>query len=192
MMHVYSLKEFIDEVAEAVASEQSDMDKIRTIEPMLRMFLRNTSAVEEKFREPLSDSYAQYLVHKPEDDSFSIVSFVWLPSQRTPIHDHTVWGLIGVYEGEEEEERFARLDDESRADYAELRSFGCHVARAGDVSFVCPPDKDIHLVRNVSSSPSISIHIYGCNIGERERHIFDAERCTVSPFRSGYTPLTTS
>jgi len=185
----YTLKEFIDGVTRALASGQSDIDRIRAVEPMLRMLLKNRFALEEKFRVPLSNSYAQYLVHKPVDDSFSIVSFVWLPGQKTPIHDHTVWGLIGVYEGEEEEERFKRLDDKSRPDYAELRSLGCHVSRPGDVSYVCPPNNDIHLVRNASSAPSLSIHIYGCNIGDRERHLFDRETCTVAPFRSGYTPL---
>jgi 3-mercaptopropionate dioxygenase len=190
-MSIYGLRDFIGGVTEAVASKQSDIDKIRAIEPMLRRLLQNRSALEERFKEPLADSYAQYLVYKPEDDSFSIVSFVWLPGQSTPIHDHRVWGLIGIYEGEEEEERFKRLDNGSRPNYAELQSVGRHVARQGDISYVCPPDKDIHQVRNVSSAPSVSIHIYGCNIGQWERHIFDADRRTISPFRSGYTPLRT-
>jgi len=32
---------------------------------------------------------------------FLVGSFVWMPGQRTPVHDHTVWGLVGVMRGEE-------------------------------------------------------------------------------------------
>ncbi len=181
-MSVYGLSEFIRDVTGALRKCETDMERIRTIQPMLAHLLRNKSALHQRFRMPLKDSYAQYLVHKPDDDSFSIVSFVWLPGQSTPIHDHTVWGLIGVYEGEEEEERFARMDN------GELKSLGSHVSRAGDVSYVCPPDKEIHQVRNTSASLSVSIHIYGCDIGERERHVFDARTHAVTPFKSGYTP----
>src|SRR5262245_22396699 len=140
-MTVYGLDQFITDVSMALPKCRTDMDRIRTVQPMLARLLRNKSALEERFRAPLRHSSAQYLVHKPEDDSFSIVSFVWLPGQATPIHDHTVWGLIGVYEGEEEEERFARLNDGS------LQSLGSHVSQAGDVSYVCPPDREIHQVR---------------------------------------------
>jgi len=187
-MTVYRLNEFIRDVTAALPKCRTDMERIGTVQPMLARLLRNKAALEPGLKAPLKDSYAQYLVHKPDDNSLSIVSFVWLPGQSTPIHDHTTWGLIGVFEGEEEEERFARLDDGSRKDYADLRSMGCHVSRAGDVSYVCPPGKEIHQVRNNSSSLSISIHVYGCDIGERERHVFDDRAHTVTPFKSGYTP----
>ncbi len=32
-------------------------------------------------------------------ERFCVVSFVWGPDQATPIHNHTVWGLVGVLRG---------------------------------------------------------------------------------------------
>lgn len=32
---------------------------------------------------------------------FSVISFVWGPGQRTPIHDHRTWGLVGILRGGE-------------------------------------------------------------------------------------------
>ena len=187
-MSVYGMNEFIADVAGTLPTCPTDMERIQAVKPLLARLLGNKNALGPELKAPLQESYAQYLVHKADDDSFSIVSFVWLPGQSTPIHDHTTWGLIGVFEGEEEEERFTRLDDGSRKDYADLKSLGSHVSQAGEISHVCPPDKEIHQVRNTSSNLSISIHIYGCNIGERERHLFDTATHTVTPFKSGYTP----
>jgi hypothetical protein len=55
------------------------------------------------------DRYAQYLLHADPLERFSVVSFVWGPGQRTPVHDHTVWGLVGVLRGAERCDEY-RLD----------------------------------------------------------------------------------
>jgi hypothetical protein len=46
-------------------------------------------------------AYQQFLLHTDSRQRFSIVSFVWGAGQATPVHDHTVWGLIGVLRGAE-------------------------------------------------------------------------------------------
>lgn len=55
--------------------------------------------------------YQQYLLYCDPRERFSVVSFVWGPGQSTPIHDHTVWGLVGMLRGAEKEERFALEGD---------------------------------------------------------------------------------
>jgi hypothetical protein len=57
---------------------------------------------------PDPDRYTQYLLHCDPLERFSVVSFVWGPGQRTPVHDHTVWGLVGMLRGAEAETRFTR------------------------------------------------------------------------------------
>jgi predicted metal-dependent enzyme (double-stranded beta helix superfamily) len=37
-----------------------------------------------------------------------VVSFVWGPGQATPIHNHTVWGLIGMLRGRERSQPYVR------------------------------------------------------------------------------------
>ena len=47
------------------------------------------------------------LLHCDPMERFSVVSFVWAPGQKTPVHDHTVWGMVGVMRGVEFCEEFS-------------------------------------------------------------------------------------
>ena len=51
-----------------------------------------------------------------------------------------------------------------------------------------PAEGDIHQVTNtLADSGSLSIHVYGGNIGAIRRHTFDPASGEPSPFVSGYT-----
>ena len=49
-----------------------------------------------------------------------------------------------------------------------------------------PPVDDIHYVRTISETPSISIHLLANDTACIWRHRFDPESGVVTPFRSGY------
>jgi predicted metal-dependent enzyme (double-stranded beta helix superfamily) len=50
---------------------------------------------------------------------------------------------------------------------------------------------DIHTVANaLADRPSVSIHVYGANIGAVRRHVFDAETGAAKDFVSGYSAAT--
>lgn len=128
--------------------------------------------------------YRQYLLHCDSRERFSVVSFVWGPGQATPVHDHTVWGLVGVLRGAELSQPYSR-------DGGVLRPAG-RVRRleAGDVEAVSPRVGDIHRVANAHADrASISIHVYGANIGAVRRSAFDAAG-RPKPFVSGYANIT--
>ncbi|MFN0302896.1 MAG: cysteine dioxygenase [Burkholderiales bacterium] len=129
-----------------------------------------------------TEGYRQYLLHCDARERFSVVSFVWGPGQKTPIHDHTVWGLVGVMRGAE------RCDEYDLSRQGEpMIAKGTHRIGPGQVDKVSPTIGDIHVVANaVADRPSISIHVYGANIGAVERHVFDAATGAAKPFVSGY------
>jgi len=126
--------------------------------------------------------YRQYLLYTDVREHFSVVSFVWGPGQETPIHDHTVWGLIGQLRGEETSQAYARDAQ------GQLLALGQPLTlRAGQVSAVSPTLGDLHVVRNARpDGVSISIHVYGANIGaiERSTYKLSGER---QAFVSGYS-----
>lgn len=128
-----------------------------------------------------SEGYAQYLLHCDPLQRFSVVSFVWGPGQRTPVHDHTVWGLVGVLQGAEQCDEYALRDGHPQP-------LGCsHVLQAGEIEAVSPTVGDWHRVANaLPDRPSISIHVYGANIGAVRRHRLDAQGRQVD-FVSGYS-----
>lgn len=104
--------------------------------------------------------YRQHLLHSEPDGAFSAVALVWLPGQRTPIHDHVSWCVVGTYRGAEEEVRY-RLVDHDRPGF--LEPVGTTLNRAGEVTYVTPPG-DIHEVRGVGEDVTVSLHVYGADI----------------------------
>ena len=57
----------------------------------------------------------------------------------------------------------------------------------GQVTAVSPSIGDVHEVANdLSDQVSISIHVYGRNIGRVQRHVFDPTTGAAKSFVSGY------
>jgi predicted metal-dependent enzyme (double-stranded beta helix superfamily) len=125
--------------------------------------------------------YRQYLLHCDRRERFSVVSFVWGPGQATPIHNHAVWGLTGVLRGGELVEGFDR-DEEGT-----LASRGDPVLlRPGEIDRFSPTLGDIHRVANAfDDRVSVSIHVYGADIGRVARSTFDSSG-QPKPFVSSY------
>ncbi len=129
---------------------------------------------------PHPDYYQQYLLYCDPEQRFSVVSFVWGPGQKTPIHDHTVWGLIGMLRGAEVEQSYARHE-------GSLIAGDTHRLNPGDVGWVSPTIGDVHQVSNaLADQVSISIHVYGADIGKVNRHVY-SDTGEIKSFISGYT-----
>lgn len=132
---------------------------------------------------PHPQYYQQHLLYGDPLDRFSLVSFVWGPGQKTPVHDHTVWGIIGMLRGAECGQRYAFQPD------GQLVKHG-HEERLvpGQLELVSPRIGDIHVVRNAfEDQVSISIHLYGGNIGRIKRHVFAPDTGAAKDFVSGYS-----
>jgi predicted metal-dependent enzyme (double-stranded beta helix superfamily) len=60
--------------------------------------------------------------------------------------------------------------------------------RPGDVERLSPQEGDIHRVSNAfADQVSISVHLYGGNIGAVSRHVYDPATGQAKPFVSGYS-----
>jgi predicted metal-dependent enzyme (double-stranded beta helix superfamily) len=82
---------------------------------------------------------------------------VWRPGQRTPIHDHVSWCVVGVYRGIEHETHYRLVDGALVA----TESIEAH---PGDVEALIPPAENIHVVEAAGEGLTISIHVYGADI----------------------------
>ncbi len=132
---------------------------------------------------PHPQFYQQYLLHCDPLERFSLVSFVWGPGQSTPVHDHEVWGYVGMLRGAEINQRFTRDADGRLAVAGEATTL-----RPGDVERLSPAEGDIHRVSNAyPDRVSISVHLYGGNIGAVLRHVYDPDSGQAKPFVSGYS-----
>lgn len=150
---------------------------------LLAALVREDDWLPAACAQPDAKYYRQYPLHVDPLGRFSVVSFVWGPGQKTPVHDHTVWGLIGVLRGGERCERF-----DAGAPGQPMRRLGEGILQPGDVDAVSPTVGDIHRVANLHDDRvSISIHVYGGDIGRIERHAYDPPTGAAKAFVSGYS-----
>ena len=178
------LLEFVAAMTRLVESVPAD--EVRQLEgatPLMKALVAHDDWLPEAMATPHPQYYQQHLLYGDPLNRFSLVSFVWGPGQQTPVHDHTVWGIIGMLRGCECGQAYVRGSDGRITPHGpELRLM------PGDLDTVSPRIGDIHRVRNAfDDRVSISIHLYGGNIGRIARHVFVPESGEVKDFISGYS-----
>ena len=155
---------------------------------VVRSFVTSVRAdpgwLPEAYRESAPQSgmgggIGQWLLFRAADRSLSLFSLVVPPGAETPVHDHLAWGLVGLYQGTQDEEIYAEQD--GGLQLLESRSL-----EPGDFYELIPPRDDIHRVRTTSAETSVSIHLLTNDTGCVWRHTFDPESGRREPFRSGY------
>jgi predicted metal-dependent enzyme (double-stranded beta helix superfamily) len=164
-------------------ADRSDADIEAMVEkgrPILHELIVNDDWLPDYASLPHDTYYRQYLLHCDPLERFSIVSFVWGPGQKTPVHDHTVWGLVGMMRGKELSRRFEKTE-------TGLRETGLDTLLPGEIDVVSPSHGDIHQVSNAfDDRTTISIHVYGANIGAVSRNVYDSVTGETKSFISGY------
>ena len=176
------LQHFVTQLDDLLRRTSNEAAILERGKVLLEQLVMQDDWLPEAFAQPNPERYQQFLLYADPDDRFSVVSFVWGPGQATPIHDHTVWGLIGMLRGAELTQPFAKnASGHWVASGDKLR------LEPGHVEAVSPTIGDVHRVWNAfDDQVSISIHVYGANIGKVKRHVFH-EDGTVKEFISGYS-----
>jgi predicted metal-dependent enzyme (double-stranded beta helix superfamily) len=178
------LRDFVVAMTRLVGRAEDEPTLLREGRALLSGLIARDDWLPEACSTPRADRYAQYLLHCDPLERFSVVSFVWGPGHRTPVHDHTVWGLVGQLRGAERCEE-VRLDGGQP-----LVTGQAHVMQPGDIEAVSPTVGDWHRVSSArADGPSVSIHVYGANIGAVRRHRLDGEGRIID-FVSGYDSAT--
>jgi predicted metal-dependent enzyme (double-stranded beta helix superfamily) len=186
MADISPLRDFVIAMTHLVSKTQDEPVLLREGRALLAPLLANDRWLPEACAVLRPDRYAQYLLHADPLERFSVVSFVWGPGHRTPVHDHTVWGLVGMLRGAERCDEF-HLDATGAMPQATGRS---HVMQPGDIEAVSPTVGDWHRVSSArADGASVSIHVYGANIGAVRRHRMD-DASRVVEFVSGYDSAT--
>lgn len=183
--NIARLRAFVGALAQAVEQHGEESAFLAAAHPLLADLVAQDDWLPADCAAPDPRTYQQYLLHCDSRQRFSVVSFVWGPGQATPIHNHGTWGLIGMLRGSEVSQRY------ERDQVGLLRPVG-PAARLepGAVEMVSPAIGDIHRVWNYHQDrPSISIHVYGANIGAVTRAAY-GEDGTAKPFISGYSSAT--
>jgi len=182
--NLHRLRSFVTDLAALLRRTSDEAEILSQGRQLLSTLVAQDDWLPDAYAQPDPERYRQYLLHCDSAEAFSVVSFVWGPGQATPVHDHTVWGLVGVLRGGELAQAYARTP-------AGLVTQGVPARLdPGQVEAVSPRIGDIHRVANAfDDRVSISIHVYGANIGAVRRATYDAAG-RPKPFVSGYSNIT--
>jgi 3-mercaptopropionate dioxygenase len=178
------VREFVSKVRESIGAAASPEEACAAIRPRFAQLLADPDWLPNEYRESAPESgmgggIGQWLLFRAGDGSLSLFSLVVPSGSETPVHDHLAWGLVGLYQGAQDEEIYAERND--GLELLESRSL-----RPGDFYELIPPQDDIHRVRTTSEETSVSIHLLTNDTGCVWRHTFDPESGRREPFRSGY------
>ncbi|MEI6252816.1 MAG: hypothetical protein WCP30_08430 [Mycobacteriaceae bacterium] len=174
------LRRFVRDLTQLVDSTTDEGVVLTRGRELLADLVSDADWLPDEYATARSDRYAQYLLHCDPLERFSMVSFVWGPGHRTPVHNHTVWGLVGVLCGAEQSEKY-----ELREGLPAAVGIS-QVMTRGEIEAVSPTIGDWHRVTNASDGVSISIHVYGGNVGALHRLKFDETARQCVDFVSGY------
>jgi predicted metal-dependent enzyme (double-stranded beta helix superfamily) len=155
--------------ARFVAAAEQHLDDPHAVADHLSVLLGQDGWLSARDQRPGIDNYRQHLLHVSPTRRLSVVALVWQPGQRTPIHDHIAWCVVGVYRGVEREVRYRLVDDEGEPC---LLPTGTVEAYPGHVEALVGAREDIHSVTAGGTETTISIHVYGADIEERSTSIY--------------------
>ena len=178
------VREFVSRVRESIGSASSPKEACAAIRPRFAELLADPDWLPDEYRADAPESgmgggIGQWLLFRAGDGSLSLFSLVVPSGSETPVHDHLAWGLVGLYQGTQDEDIYAERD--GQFELLESRSLS-----PGDFYELIPPQDDIHRVRTTSEETSVSIHLLTNDTGCVWRHTFDPESGRREPFRSGY------
>jgi predicted metal-dependent enzyme (double-stranded beta helix superfamily) len=176
------LREFVVAFSQLIESTPAEPAILREGSRLLKELIAVDDWLPARYSEASASGYQQFLLHADSQERFSVVSFVWGPGQKSPIHDHTVWGIVGILRGTELEQSYARSGDGRFVEQGAPSRL-----ERGEVTAVSPSIGDFHRVYNaLEDRPSVSIHVYGANIGAIQRSMYEPDG-SGRAFISGYS-----
>jgi len=149
------LARFVEECREALGADVPRQAVAQVVE----RFVSQPRDVFAQVGEQCPGLHALY-----QSPQLTIMNVVWAPDQSFPPHDHTMWAVIGIYAGAEDNVFWRRGDDGRverqglvRLEPREVRVLG---------------DRAVHSVANPRSRLTGGIHVYGGDLpnaqGRRE------------------------
>jgi predicted metal-dependent enzyme (double-stranded beta helix superfamily) len=139
-----ALERFVAQTRELFANETNIDKRWETLRPMLAELMADPSVIEASKDWPdcvPKEGRAENLLFYEDPDFGFVINGLTKAggNGRTRIHDHGhIYTLYGVLDGHERIERYDRLDDRSKPDYAEIKLANDSECGPGDIDLVKP------------------------------------------------------
>ena len=180
-MTPYNISDLVSDFRDVAADTNRPGEIVRRVRPLaLRAAASKAWLKPDHYRCGAEQGFGSHLLYEEPDHSLAIFAFSWLPGRGTPPHDHGTWGVVAGVDGSERNVHWRRLDDESRAGYAELERLSEEIVAPGECASFLP--RAIHSVHNDTDRVTLSLHIYGRHINHTGRSQFDPDSRTARPY----------
>ena len=155
---------FIADLRAVWAAEADDGRRMAKAKPLLEKLVMDPALKAHSASWPSTEGRKNLLFYVDPDYHFVINGVVRVPGRTGSVHDHAdAWVLYGVLDGTESLERFDRIDDGSRPDYAEVKLSSVTTGSQGKVDLV--PPRAIHAEQG-GPTRSVAIIVRSQKLGE--------------------------
>ena len=151
---MFDIERFVGECQSAL----NDPKPAQRIEALVREAISDPDAARKAFAEAENVERLGPITFALRDANLSVADVTTPPGLRSPAHNHKMWAVIGVYDGQEHN-RFFRYED------GELIEKGERLLKEGDVAVLGP--EVVHAIANPLPEVSSAIHVYGGDLVER-------------------------
>ncbi len=147
------LDAFVEDCKSALASD----DPAAAVEGLVRDVIADPEGLHAAFGERTTGkSLRDRIVF--HDDNLTVLQAATVPGLQSPVHNHNMWAVIGVYDGVEHNAFFEETG-------GALKQTGERLLKSGDVAVLKP--ETIHAIDNPIERKSNAIHVYGGNLVTR-------------------------
>jgi 3-mercaptopropionate dioxygenase len=148
-------EEFVAQLRALWEAEPDNQHRMEKARPLLERLVKDPGLKAHSASWPSTEGYKNLLLYVDPQHHFAINAVVRMPGRVGGVHDHAdAWVLYGVLDGSESLERYERIDDGSRAGYAELRLVSATAGTQGKVDLVPP-----HAIHAEQGGPTRSVAI---------------------------------
>jgi len=174
-----ALQSFIDDLRAIWASGSDIGSCMEKAKPVLEKLVQNKELQDRSVDWPSTEGRKNLLLYVDEQYEFAVNAVVRVPGRKGSVHDHAhAWVLYGVLCGTESLERYERIDDRSREDFAQVRMTSVSVGSPGKVDLV--PPFDIHAEQG-GPTRSVAIILRSTKLGDITQRQYDAVTGEVRP-----------
>lgn len=123
-----------------------------------------------RFESSSENGFGVNLLHEEDDGGLTICTVAWPPGGYILPHDHRSWEILSPLHGTVRHSSWRQRKDRDRRGAESIEKCCEFSMKPGQAAAIMP--EEIHALENIGPSPSLTLHIYGCNIARIERTRF--------------------
>jgi predicted metal-dependent enzyme (double-stranded beta helix superfamily) len=132
-------EKFIQDARAAWAELPDNEARMKRVKVLLEGLVKDATLKEHSKHWPSTEGHKNLLLYEDPDYQFVVNAVVRTPGRDGRIHDHAhAWTAYGVLDGTERLERYRRVDDGKKEQYALLELESLTEGRPGKVDLVPP------------------------------------------------------